>query len=207
MRKMLSPIALAVLVTTGCAQKPVVDSYSYESQVHSGTVFVHDLSYGDSDKCPKKWREAEQVFKHGLPPMLGMTLKLKVVAPDANGVERELPLLVSSGNGNLVSLKDYQVDKGLVVNSEVNGAVEQGDLFTYPEGYFIRAAKPEVDSNEFSLCLGIDRMQKSTETDGGAPALDLDRLNVLFEAERGEEKTYVFGRNSDIKVRVSVTPK
>jgi hypothetical protein len=97
--------------------------------------------------------------------------------------------------------------KGLVVNSEVNGAVEQGDLFTYPEGYFIRAAKPEVDSNEFSLCLGIDRMQKSTETDGGAPALDLDRLNVLFEAERGEEKTYVFGRNSDIKVRVSVTPK
>ena len=207
MRKLLTPIAVAILLTTGCAQKPVIDKYSYESQVHSGRVFVHDLSYGDSDKCPKKWREAEQVFKHGLPPMLGMTLKVNVVAPDANGVERELPLLVSSGNGNQIAVKDYQVDKGLLVNSDVNGAVQQGDLFTYPEGYFIRAAKPEVVSNEFSLCLGIDRMQKSSEMDGGEPGIDLDRLNILFEGERSEEKTYVFGRNSDIKVRVSVTPK
>jgi hypothetical protein len=205
MKQTLTALAAAV-VLAGCAKAPIVNTYSYESEVHDGTVYVHDLSYGASDKCPKRWREAEQVYKSGLPPMVGMHLKVKVTV-DEDGLRRDLPLLVGSGEGEKVTLKDFQEDKALLVGVETNGLVKQGDLFVYPEGYFIRAAKPDVKVDDFSLCLGIDRMYADpASVAGGAPTLKLDRLNILFEGERNEVKTYRFGANDQLQVQVSVVP-
>ncbi len=209
MLRNISALTIAIALSA-CASKPVpvVNTYSYESKVHSGTVYVNDRSYGNSEKCPARWREAEQVFKDGMPPMLGMTLKVKVTVND-NGATRELPLLVSSGKGDHVALKDYQVSKSLIIGAETYGVVKQGDLFEYPEGFFLRAAKPEVHGNEFSLCLGIDRMTlNSARPDiAGHPTLNLDRLNILFTGENDETQFFTFGTGEEIQVQVAVVPQ
>ncbi|ORE47771.1 hypothetical protein BKN49_06115 [Pseudomonas aeruginosa] len=201
------PIAIAL---SACASKPapVIHTYSYESKVHSGTVYVNDRSYGNSEKCPARWREAEQIFKNGLPPMLGMTLKVKVTVND-NGETRELPLLVTTGHGEHVALKDFQVSKTLIIGAETHGVIKQGDLFEYPEGFFLRAAKPSVRGNEFSLCLGIDRMSINTSrTDiAGHPTLNLDRLNILFSGENNETQFFRFGSGEEIQIQVAVVPQ
>lgn len=202
-KRTLTSLAVATVITGCASSKPVSNHYSYESQIHSGTVHVTDTSYGDSKKCPAKWREAEQVYKTGLPPMVGMTLKVKVTVFE-NGIEKELPILVSAGNGPQISLKDYQSDKALLIGSETNGLVKQGELFEYPEGYFLRAAKPEAIRDDFSLCLGVDRMYvDQASMASGTPSLKLDRLNVLFKGESGEVKTYQFGDKNLVKVQVT----
>lgn len=209
MTKFLTPLA-AVLLLAGCAETPVVvNTYSYDSEIHDGNVLVHDLSYGSSDQCPKDWREVEQAFRNGLPPLYGMTLKITVTAPGPDGTPVELPMLVSTGKDDKITVKDFQVDKSLLLNAETNGLVKQGELFTYPEGYFIRAAKPKVVANEFSLCIGVDRMYIPADSiaSGGRPQIHLDRLNILYEGERDDETLYTFGTDQNIQVKVAVHPK
>lgn len=208
------PFALAsIAVLTGCASEPkfAVDSYTYESKQHDGSVAVTDVTDRDTEHCSPHWRDNDQLPAAGIKNLIGTLTHVKIFVREKGAGEKLLDIDVPAGFDHKIVKKDYQVDKNLILQPESNGLVKQGDLFGYPEGYYLRASRPVAEDDYLGVCLAIDRMYipvgGMTE---GQPQLRLDRLNVFFSAEDGESAEYTLGTGAnavDVTVEASVDPR
>ncbi|HHH9441208.1 TPA: hypothetical protein ACP32N_003145 [Pseudomonas aeruginosa] len=204
--KTLLPLAALAVVVSGCANKELQEtSYSYESKVHSGTVQVVERSDGPSDQCPKFWRKGEPYNPTGVKQMTGFRLKVNLHSGSDTSHGQVLDFVLPSNHGHEVVMKDFQKERTWLLGAETNGLVKSGELFHYPEGFFIRAASPEIKEDTISFCLGVDRMYvpQAVLNNSTNPLIHLDRLNVRFAAVSGETLEYDFGSIEPIHVTVS----
>lgn len=197
---MLKPIlcyTALCLAITGCAAKAPEYrdwSYQYDSQVHSGTVHVTETTNVPAEQCGVRWRDERTYQPKGVKQTVGFRLEVQVHddSPDNFGdvVKMELP----SNHGRDVVVRDLQKTKSLMVGADTNGIVKQGELFFFPNGYFLRAAQPKFEGNDVTFCLGVDRTYlPEAELGSATPQIHMDRLNIRFVGEPGVEKTYSFG--------------
>ncbi len=203
------PFAL-VLAIAGCAKEQPFSrtGYQYESKVHSGHVMVSEFTKRD-ELCPAGWREEEQITPTGAQKMGGFNLKVTVQAAKPGEPEQTLLAEMQSDEGTKVTIKDFQKDKNLLLEPQEDGLVKVGELFSYPDGFVIRSARPLIKENQISFCLGVDRMyipEPANQIDG-TPQISLDRLNVRYSSTRNEPITYQFGSAEPITVSVQVVPK
>lgn len=209
---MLKPVfcisALCIAIA-GCASKPEFqqNSYQYDSKQHSGTVAVTEITNVPAEQCTARWRDERTYQPNGVQQITGFRLEIQVhdQSPDTYGnlIKVELP----SNHGRDVLVRDFQKTKTLMLGVDQNGLVKQGDLFYFPEGYFVRAAQPQFDDEQVSFCLGVDRTYvPGPELKTPNPLIHMDRLNVRFSAKPGEEKTYTFGSVQPVSVTVRAVP-
>lgn len=210
--------AIAAVLLAGCASappEPPVSTYTYDSKVHSGTVIVTEKHYSsDSLTCKSKWREGEVFQPTGLPPMGYDTFKFGIeveASGDGDGyVFTHAALDVPQGLGHRVFAKDLQHQKTFMLGAESNGLVQQGELFEYPEGYYVRVSEASVKGDGFVACIGIDHMyvleadlQSSTN-----PPVYLDRVVVPFFMELADQPVKVsFGNKVQHTAEIRVQPQ
>ncbi|WP_434674623.1 hypothetical protein ACM74R_00365 (plasmid) [Pseudomonas aeruginosa] len=202
----LVPLAALAVALSGCANKELQEtSYSYESKAHSGTVQVVERTDGPSDQCPKFWRDGEPYQPTGLKQMTGFRLKVNLHSGSDSSHGQDLDFVLPSNNGHQVVMKDFQKERSWLLGADTNGLVKTGELFHYPEGFFIRAASPQISDNTISFCLGVDRMYvpQADLNSSTNPLIRLDRLNIRFAGESGEVVRYDFGTVDPIRVTVS----
>lgn len=206
---MLIPAAALALAVSGCANKELQEtSYSYESKVHSGTVQVVERTDGPSEECPNFWRDGEPYKPTGIKQMTGFRLKVNLHSGSDSSHGQVLDVVLPSNNGHEVVMKDFQKERTWLLGAETNGLVKTGEIFHYPEGFFVRAATPQIKENTISFCLGVDRMYvpQADLNSSTNPLIRLDRLNVRFAGESGESIEYDFGSIEPIHVTVSAEP-
>lgn len=205
--------ALAIATLAGCAtapQEPAVSSYSYDSKAHSGTVHVTDKFYtSEAVQCAAKWREGEVYTPKGIIPMghdhLDISIDLKVEGQPDTAVTLSVP----QDLGGRVYTKDLQELKSFMLGTETNGIVQQGDHFTFPEGYFIRVSQPAVKGWNFVSCIGIDHMYvlKADLESSTNPPVYLDRVVVPFSMEQADQPVKVsFGSQVQHTAELRVEP-
>lgn len=197
------------LAIAGCASKPEFHqvTYQYDSKQHSGTVAVTEISNVPDDQCSAHWRDERTYRPSGVQQITGFRLEIQVhdQSPDTYGnvIKVELP----SNHGRDVIVRDFQKTKTLMLDVDKNGIVKQGDLFYFPEGYFVRAAQPKFDKENVSFCLGVDRTYvPEPELKTPNPLIHMDRLNVRFNGKLGEERTFIFGSVQPVSVSVRAVP-
>jgi hypothetical protein len=196
MRKIALGIAASVALT-GCAKPPASTPtvYDYKSLEHSGVVSVTEVNAPGDYKCPNGWRDGSPYVPNGVRKWVSYDMSFTIKAYVQGKKVQDISIVVPSSVQNTVLMKDYQTSKSYMLGVEENGLIKQGDSFFYPEGFFIRASSPNIDSQNYQACLGIDRMyvldtDLKTSTD---PSVKLDRLVIPFSAKPGEEKTYLMG--------------
>lgn len=204
--KTIVPIAALAAALSGCATPELQEnSYTYESKAHSGTVQVVERTDGPSDQCPKFWREAEPYKPSGIKQKTGFRLKVSLHSGSDTDHGQDLTFDLPSNHGHEVVMKDFQKEHSWMLGVDTNGLVKTGELFHYPEGFFIRAASPEIKEDTISFCLGVDRMYvPAAELNSSTnPLIRLDRLNIRFAGESKEVMEYNFGTVEPIRVTVS----
>lgn len=210
MRQIALSAAIATTFLVGCAAKqPTTNTYSYESQEHSGTVAVTETFIDTSlfgPECPANWREGTPFQTKGIPNEAPFSLSFEIKANYA-GLEEVIGVDVPSTVRDRVLMRDLQVSKNYMLGSDANGLIKQGEHFFYPEGFFVRASNPSIEGGHLNACLGIDRMyvpeaelQSSSE-----PTIRLDRLVIPFHGKAGETQTFSFG--SSLPIDITITPK
>ncbi|NMX82657.1 hypothetical protein HBO10_24330 [Pseudomonas sp. WS 5503] len=209
MLKSLFSLTALCLAIAGCASKPEFQqkTYQYDSKEHSGTVAVTETTNVPDEQCTERWRDERTYQPNGVQQITGFRIEIQILdhSPDTYGnlIKVELP----SNHGRDVLVRDFQKDKTLMVGVDKNGMVKQGDLFYFPEGYFVRAAQPQFKDENLSFCLGVDRTYvPSAELNTPNPLIHMDRLNVRFNGKPGEEKTFNFGSVQPISVNVRAVP-
>lgn len=209
MLKPLLCLTTLCLAIVGCANQPEFhqSTYRYDSKVHSGTVDVVETTNLPAEQCGPHWREERTYQPNGVRQITGFRLEVQVHddSPDSYGqlINLELP----SNQGRDVVVRDFQKDKNLMLNPDVNGIVKQGELFYFPTGYFLRAAQAEFHDDELSFCLGVDNTYvPDADLKSANPIIRMDRLNVRVAAEPGEEKSFRFGTLKPIQVTVRAVP-
>lgn len=211
--------ALAAALIAGCASappEPSIFSYSYDSKAHSGSVVVTDKQYSnEAIACEQKWREGEVYQPTGLPPMGRDTFKVNIEIESSRQGDSEYlfnryTLDVPQGLGSQVFARDFQRQMTFMLGAESNGLIQQGELFEFPEGYFLRLAQTGVKGDRFVACIGIDHMyvldadlQSSTN-----PPVYLDRVVIPFAMELENQPVKVsFGNQLQHKAEIRVLPK
>lgn len=209
MLKPLTCFTVLCLAVTGCSSKPQYTQtmYQYDSKEHSGTVAVTETSNVPSDQCGEQWRDERTYQPNGVQQITGFRLEIQIYdqSPDTYGnvIRVELP----SNHGRDVLVRDFQKTRTLMLEPEKNGMVKQGDLFYFPEGYFVRASQPKFSEEDVSFCLGVDRTYLTeAELKTPNPRIHMDRLNVRVNAKPGEEQTYEFGSMQPVSVAVRAVP-
>lgn len=204
---------LAAATLAGCTSAPkeqAVSSYSYESKAHSGTVHVTDKLYtSEAIQCAAKWREGEVYTPKGIIPMGHDHLDISIGLKSEGHPDTVATLSVPQELGGRVYTKDLQELKSFMLGTETNGIVQQGDHFTYPEGYFIRVSQPAVKGWSFVSCIGIDHMYvlKADLESSTNPPVYLDRVVVPFSMEQADQPVRVsFGSQIQHTVELRVEP-
>jgi hypothetical protein len=116
--------AIAAVILAGCASKPdsTVNTYSYESKAHSGTVTVTDRVFTNSELiCESGWREGEVITPKGLPTMGHDHLKLSIKIESDDGADNTYELLVPQYLGFRVLANDFQERKEYMLGTESAG--------------------------------------------------------------------------------------
>jgi len=205
--------AISAAILSGCAsapQEPPVTSYSYESKVHSGTVQVTDKHYStEAIACGARWREGEVYTPKGIIPMghdhLNISIELTAVGQD----DKTISLNVPQDLGSRVLAKDFQIVRSYMLGTQTNGLVQQGELFTYPEGYYVRISEPAVKGWDFTSCIGIDHMYvlESDLQSSTNPPVYLDRVVVPFAMDHSGQPVKVsFGNKLQHTAEIKVQP-
>lgn len=204
---------LAVATLSGCTSAPVeppVSTYSYESNAHSGTVHVTDKHYSsEALECSARWREGEVYTPKGIIPIGHDHLDININLKSAGQPDKAIKLSVPQDLGSRVFAKDYQSIKSYMLGTETNGLVQQGEHFTYPDGYYIRVSNPTVKGWDFVSCISIDHMyvldsdlQSSTN-----PPVYLDRVVVPFAMEQAGQPVKInFGSQIQHTAEIWVQP-
>ncbi|HDS0957085.1 hypothetical protein [Pseudomonas putida] len=209
MLKPLFSVAALCLAIAGCASKPEFNhnTYQYDSKQHSGTVSVSETTNVPSEQCTDRWRDERTYQPSGVPQLTGFRLEIQIHDQSADTYGNLIKVELPSNHGRDVVVRDFQKDKTLMLAVDSNGLVKQGDLFFFPEGYFVRAAQPQFNEDEVSFCLGVDRTYvPDADLNSPNPLIRMDRLNVRFIAEPGVEKTYTFGSIQPVSVSVRAVP-
>ncbi|ELQ8318013.1 hypothetical protein CJU35_03905 [Pseudomonas aeruginosa] len=211
--------ALAAALLGGCASappEPNISSYTYDSKAHSGTVVVTEKHYSsDALACEPKWREGEVYQPTGLPPMGRDTFKVSIeIEADREGDEgynfNRYSIDVPQGLGSRVLARDFQRQKTFMLGAESNGLVQQGELFEFPEGFYLRVSRTAVQGSEFVACIGIDHMYvlDSELQSSVNPPVYLDRVVIPFAMEPENQPVKVsFGNKIQHTAEIRVLPK
>lgn len=194
MRKIALGIVAASVVLAGCA-KPAPNEYIYTSPEQSGVVSVSEMEEPGEYECPSDWRDGKPYVPNGVHKWVTYNMTLTIKATVLGGRTEDISFVIPSSVDDKVLLKDFQTARNYMLGTEENGLVKQGESFFYPEGFLLRASNPNIDGNDYQVCLGIDRMyvpdaDLKTSTD---PTIRLDRLVIPFSGKPGEEKTYTLG--------------
>lgn len=210
MKKLLSAAISAVLVT-GCASHPTgpaINTYSYESAAHSGSVEVHEKIYSSKHTyCPATWRNAPQHQPKGIPAEYetGMKVGIEVVSPDAEDLK--LSIGIPSMLESEIVVRDLQKHREFAINADSHGLITQGEHFFFPEGYFVRVGHVEIDRWITKGCIAIDRTYvPESELNSGNPTIHLDRVVVPYAKNNGGKINVSFGRYNDHKSTIWITP-
>lgn len=182
---------------TGCATEVSeyrTSSYEYDSKAHSGTVLVTEHGNVPVGQCHAEWRDENPYQPSGVKQTVGFRLEVQIHdqrdASYGDVISVELP----SNQGKDVVIRDFQETESLMLSPDSNGIMKQGDLFFFPSGYFLRAAQPKFEGDKLTFCLGVDHTylpeEELTSID---PKIRMDRLNIRFVGEPGEEIEYSAG--------------
>lgn len=206
-------VAITAAILAGCAtapQEPPVTSYSYDSKAHSGTVQVTDKHYSTKAfECPARWREGDVYTPKGIIPMGYDHLNISLVLSADGQEEQAINLNVPQNLGSRVLAKDFQTTKTFMLGAETNGLIQQGEHFSYSDGYFVRISAPAIKGWDFAACIGIDHMyvldsdlQSSTN-----PPVYLDRVVVPFAMDQAGQPVKVsFGNKLQHSAEIRVQP-
>lgn len=205
--------AIAAAVITGCSSappEPLVTTYTYESEAHSGTVTVTEKQYtSDAITCESNWRDGPLYTPKGIIPM-GHDHLNYVINLFADGQEEKTYTLdVPQDLGDRVLAKDYQQGKEYMLQAESNGMVQQGEHFAFPEGYYLRISQPAVKGWNFVSCIGIDHMYvlDSDLQSSANPPIQLDRVVVPFAMDQVNQPVKVsFGSKIQHTAEIRVQP-
>lgn len=209
MLKPLFSVAALCLAIAGCSSKPEFQqsTYQYDSKQHSGTVAVTETTNVPNEQCTDRWRDERTYQPTGVPQTTGFRLEIQIHDQSEDTYGNVIKVELPSSHGRDVVVRDFQKDKTLMLDVDSNGLVKQGDLFFFPEGYFVRAAQPQFSERNVSFCLGVDRTYvPAAELKTPNPLIHMDRLNVRFDAALGVEKTYSFGSLQPVSVSVRAIP-
>lgn len=209
MFKPLICLTALCIAITGCVNKPELTrtSSQYDSKVHSGTVSVAETTNVPAEQCSARWRDERTYQPNGVQQITGFRLEIQVHDQSSESYGDVIKVELPSGHGRDVVVRDFQKTKTLMLAPDLNGLVKQGDAFYFPSGYFLRASQPEFHDDELSFCLGVDRTYvPASELSTSNPLIRMDRLNVRFVGEPGEEKTFEFGTVETAQVSVRVIP-
>lgn len=208
----LAMTVLAAAVLGGCSAAPTksVNTYSYDSNEHSGTVNVTETVYTSADKaCRTQWREGPVYQPKGLTSSIESYLVMHVQSESTDEKEFLSEISFPMSIGDRVVARDYQESKAFMLGADSNGVLTQGDHFFYPDGYFLRVSQPEIIGNVFTACLGLDRMyvmpadlESSTN-----PPIHLDRVVVPVAVENGDVIDVEFGGALKHKAEIWILPK
>lgn len=195
-KPILSYTALCLAITGCAAKQPELRdwAYQYDSQVHSGTVHVKETTNVPNEQCDIHWRNGRTYQPSGVQQTVGFRLELQIHDEDQDSTGELIKVVLPSNQGSDVLVRDLQKTKTLMLSPDANGIMKQGDLFFFPNGYFVRAAQPAFVGNDVTFCLGVDHTYlPDSELSSSNPQINMDRLNIRFAAEPGVEKTYSFG--------------
>lgn len=188
----------AILVgLTGCATElPEYRDWSYEyvSKAHSGTVLVTEYTNLPAGQCQTMWRDENPYQPSGVKQTVGFRLEVQIHDQSDESFGDVFAIELPSNQGKDVVIRDLQQTKSLMLSPDSNGIVKQGDLFFFPNGYFLRAAQPKFEGENLTFCLGVDHTYLPEEDLSLAdPKIRMDRLNIRFVGEPGEEMKYSAG--------------
>lgn len=213
---MIQKLSLALCTAAalaGCATsgpEVINNRYSYDSQQHSGTVFVNERIYASDQKsCASGWREGTTHSPSGLPLSLTSRLEVEIDATYGEGLKAEFVIPVPNDLGDQVVVRDYQQDKEFMLGAETYGLVTQGTHFYAPEGFFVRVSDVEIEGWITKACIGIDRMYitDSDLTSSDNPPIQLDRVIVPYAAKQGAEIQVSFGSKEIHQAAIRVHPR
>jgi len=182
---------------TGCATDlPEYRDWSYEyaSKAHSGTVLVTEHTNVPTGQCHDKWRDENPYQPSGVNQTVGFRLEVQIHDQSDETFGEVIAVELPSNQGKDVVIRDFQRTRSLMLSPDSNGIVKQGDLFFFPEGYFLRAAQPKFEGQNLTFCLGVDHTYlPEAELSSVDPKIRMDRLNIRFVGEPGEELEYAAG--------------
>lgn len=211
MRKIALGTSAVAIVLGGCAtpQPTTLTSYSYASEQHSGTVLVEETIAPSAFDCARDWREGEQYVPTGIHSMYPFKFEVEIIAQQPGKASENISVTVPAHRANPVFAKDFQESAAWMLGAESNGLVSQGDLFYYPQGYFVRARDLSIEDNTLRLCLGVDRMYVTEEALAGSeePLIQLNRLTIPFEGRPGETFRYTLEGTEPVTLTVKVDVK
>ncbi|WGK63407.1 hypothetical protein QAO71_17855 (plasmid) [Halopseudomonas sp. SMJS2] len=211
MRKIALGTSAVAIVLGGCAtpQPTTLTSYSYASEQHSGTVLVEETIAPSAFGCARDWREGKQYVPTGIHSMYPFKFEVQILAQGPGKDSDDISVSVPAHRANPVFAKDFQKSVTWMLGTESNGMISQGDLFYYPQGYFVRARDLSIKDNTLRLCLGVDRMYVPADTLGGTdePLIRLDRLTIPFEGKSGETYRYTLQGAEPVTLTVKVDVK
>jgi len=206
LKPILSYTALCLAITGCAAKQPELRdwAYQYDSKEHSGTVHVNETTNVPSEQCGAQWRDERTYQPSGVQQTVGFRLEIQIHDDDQDSFGDLIKVELPSNQGSDVLVRDFQKTKTLMLGADANVIMKQGDLFFFPNGYFVRAAQPQFVENDVTFCLGVDRTYlPDSELASSNPQIRMDRLNIRFAAQPGEQKTYSFG-SAKVTVRAVV---
>lgn len=203
---------ITATILAGCASAPdnTINTYSYDSQQHSGTVHVTEkVVHSAKHQCDGDWRSGPIYAPKGLPPALENGAKLQIDTYSADQGAGVLTVRFPMSLGEKVMAKDFQESRSYMLAADSNGLIMQGEHFYYPDGYFVRVSRPEIKGNLVKACIGIDRMYvlKEDLESSVNPPIYLDRLVVAYAMKDGEPVKVEFGSQIRNSAEIRVNPR
>ncbi|MAG65039.1 MAG: hypothetical protein CMK74_04090 [Pseudomonadales bacterium] len=141
--------------------------------------------------------------------MYPFEFEVEILAEQQGKASEDISITVPAHRANPVFAKDFQHSAAWMLGAESNGLVSQGNLFYYPQGYFVRARDLSIKDNTLRLCLGVDRMYVPESALAGSeePLIQLNRLTIPFEGQPGESFQYTLEGAEPVTLTVKVDVK
>jgi hypothetical protein len=194
MRKIALGIAVASAILAGCAKKQP-NEYVYTAPDQKGLIWAHEEAAPGNYKCPTNWRDGQPFVPNGVRKWVSYNLSLSIKATVMGERTEDLSVTIPSSVDEKVLIKDNLKAKSYFLGVGENGMVKQGDTFFYNQGLLLRATTPNIQGDDYQVCLGFDHfyVPEADLNSSQDPIILLDRFLIPFSGKPGEEQTFTFG--------------
>ncbi|MBM94289.1 MAG: hypothetical protein CMI09_00330 [Oceanospirillaceae bacterium] len=209
MKYLLVAGSLALISACQSVPETQIQTYSYDSEQHTGMVHVNEKIYSSTHKtCQAKWRSGAVFDPTGLPLNLTSQGHFSLSLDDGAEAIKRFNFHIPQMDDGDVLLKDYQEYNEYLLEPEVDGILTQGRHFFAPEGYVVRVSDVETTGWWTKACIGIDHMYfLDPEGPDSDPLIILDRVVIPYAQKQGSPISFSFGSEVQHAGELSVKPR